>query len=75
MTNAFNRFQNLLGKSTIDVVTITVQHGNGTSQALTLAGSTVTIKGETVSVGQKAFIRDSEIIRQAPSLTVVEVSV
>lgn len=75
MTNAFNRFQTLLGKDSIDVVEITILNTNGTSQATTLAGSTITIKGESVSVGQKAFIRGGEIVRQAPNLTPVQVSI
>lgn len=75
MTNAYNRFQTLVGKDSTDVVQITVLNGNGTSQATTLAGSAITVKGESVSVGQKAFIRGGEIIRQAPNLTPQQVSI
>jgi hypothetical protein len=75
MTNTFNRFQTLLGKESTDVVEITALNANGTSQALTLSGSAITIKGESVAVGQKAFVRGGEIIRQAPNLTPVQVSI
>lgn len=75
MSNVYNRFQSLLGKSTIDVVEITALNGDGTSNCSTLSGGTVTVKGESVSVGQKAFIREGEIIRQAPNLTVIQVSI
>lgn len=74
-TNAFNRFQSLVGIQSTDVVTITVINGDGTSQATTLAGATVNIKGDSVAVGQNAFVRNSEIIRQAPNLTPVTVSI
>jgi len=73
--NAFNRFQSLLGKSTIDVVTITANNGDGTSNATTLSGDPITIKGESVSASNNAFIRDGEIIRSAPNLTPVQVSI
>jgi len=75
MTNLFNRFQSLVGKESTDVVEITVINGDGTSQAETLAGDPVTIKGDSVAVGQKAFIRGGEIIRQAPNLVPVQVSI
>lgn len=74
-TNVYNRFQSLLGRSATDVVTITANNGDGTSQATTLGGTAVTVKGESVTAGNKAFIRDREIIRQAPSFTVTEVSI
>lgn len=74
MTNAYNRFQTLLGKDSIDVVQIT-SIGSGVSTATTLSGSTITVRGESVSVGQKAFIRGGEIIRQAPNLTPTQVSI
>lgn len=75
MSNAFNRFQSLVGKSSLDVVEITALNGDGTSQATTLSGQSVTVKGESVSVSQKAFVRNSEIVRQAPNLTPVQVSI
>lgn len=75
MSNAFNKFKTLVGETSTDVVTITVINGDGTSQATMLSGNTVTIKGDSVSVGNKAFVRDSEIVRQAPNHSIVEVSI
>lgn len=75
MSNAFTDFRTLVGSQRIEVVEITVLNGDGTSQATTLSGQTVTVKGETVAVGNMAFVRDSEIIRQAPDHTVTEVTV
>lgn len=73
--NAFNRFQSLVGKSSTDVVTITSVNVDGTSTATTLSGDTVIVKGDGVTAGNNAFIRDSEIIRQAPNLTPTQVSI
>ncbi|WP_257265717.1 hypothetical protein [Endozoicomonas sp. ONNA2] len=39
------------------VATITANNGNGTSQAELRDGSVITVKGESVSVGEKVFIR------------------
>ena len=61
--------------SSTDVVTITSVTGDGTSKALTLSGSAITVKGDSVSAGNKAFIRNNEIVRQAPSHAIVEVSI
>ena len=74
MTNAYNRFQTLVGTDSIDVVTI-VTVGSGTSIATTLSGATVTVKGISVSAGNKAFVRNSEIIRQAPNHAIVQINV
>lgn len=74
-TNVYNRFQTLVGRDSIEVVTITVINGDGTSQANTLSGAEVTVKGDSVNVGDKAFIRNSEVIRKAPDHTVIEVSI
>lgn len=73
--NNFNRFQNLIGVNTTDVVTITSNNGDGTSNATTLSGDSITVKGESVTVGNNAYIRGGEIIRSAPNLTPVEVSI
>ncbi len=75
MTNIYNRFQSLVGRDSITVVTITSNNGDGTSNATTLSGDSITIKGETVTTGNNAFIRDGEIIRSAPNLTPTEVSI
>jgi hypothetical protein len=72
--NTFNRFQSLLGKNSTEVVQIT-SVGSGTSQATTLSGQAVTVVGDSVTVGQKAFVRGNEIIRQAPNLTPTQVSI
>lgn len=75
MSNAFSQFQNLIGKTSLEVVTITLDNGNGTSQATTLSGVLITVKGDSIAVGSKAFIQGNEIVRQAPDLTITEVSI
>ncbi|WP_163372663.1 hypothetical protein [Endozoicomonas acroporae] len=57
------------------MATITGHNGNGTSQAELRDGSVITVKGESISVGQKAFIQDSEIKGTVPSLVEYEAEV
>ncbi|MGO0305021.1 hypothetical protein ACTL6P_00160 [Endozoicomonas acroporae] len=57
------------------MATITGHNGNGTSQAELRDGSVITVKGESISVGQKAFIQDSEIKGTVPSLAEYEAEV
>lgn len=73
--NAFNKFQALLPQSPRSVITITAVNANGTSTGTTSAGVTVNVVGDSVSVGQKAFIQNGQIVRQAPNITVVTVNV
>lgn len=55
--------------------TISVNNGNGTSQAELRDGSVITVKGESVGVGGKVFIQDGEVIGAAPDLAQYEVEV
>ena len=73
--NAFNRFKSLVGETTTSVVTITQLNGDGTCQATTLAGVQVLIRGESVAVGKRAYVRNAEIIREAPILTISELTI
>jgi hypothetical protein len=73
--NVFSRFKALIGSASNELVNITANNGDGTSTGTTLAGSTVVVKGEGVSTGNRALVRDGEVVRQMPNLTVVEVDV
>lgn len=75
MANVFNRFQQLLPQATTTVVTITALNGDGTSDATTLNGVAVIVNGESVAVGQKAYIQNDSIIRQAPDLTITRLDI
>ncbi|MGY8871568.1 MAG: hypothetical protein ACKVJE_14110 [Pseudomonadales bacterium] len=71
--NVFSRFKALIGSANNELVNITANNGDGTST--TLAGNTIVVKGESVSAGNRALVRDGEVVRQMPSLVVVEVDV
>lgn len=74
-TNIWQKFKALIPEGVRIVATITANNGNGTSQATLRDGSIITVKGESVSLGQKAFIKDREIKGIAPDLAYYEVEV
>ena len=74
-TNLFVKFKSLLPKSPLEVVTVATVNTNGTSTVETANGGTATVKGDSVTVGRKAFIKDSQIQGEAPDLTYYEIEV
>lgn len=75
MINAYSRFKALIPTSSRSVVDITANNGDGTSDATTLNGTSITVLGESVTPGNKAFVQNGEILRQAPDLTVTELAI
>ncbi len=74
-TNIWQQFKALIPEGVRIVANITANNGNGTSQAKLRDGSVITVKGEGVSVGQKAFIQNGEVKGAAHSLAQYEVEV
>ncbi len=74
-TNIWQQFKALLPEGSRIVAIIKANNGNGTSQAELRGGSVITVNGESVATGQKAFIQDGEIKGTAPSLAQYEVEV
>lgn len=74
-TNIWQQFKALIPEGVRVVATITANNGNGTSQAQLRDGSMITVKGESVAIGEKAFVQDGEIKGTAPGLAQYEVAV
>ena len=74
-TNIWQQFKALLPDGVRVVATITANNGNGTSQAELRDGSVITVKGESVAAGQKAFIEDGIVKGTAPNLVQYNVDV
>ncbi len=74
-TNIWQQFKSLIPEGSKAVVTITSNNGNGTSQAQLRDGSIVTVKGESVGLGQKAFVQGGEVKGAAPELAQYEAEV
>ncbi len=71
-TNIWQQFKALIPEGIRVVATITANNGNGTSQAMLRDGSVITVKGEYVGVGEKAFILDGAVKGTAPDLAQYE---
>ncbi|WP_422461729.1 hypothetical protein [Endozoicomonas sp. ALB115] len=74
-TNIWQQFKALIPEGLRIVATITANNGNGTSQARLRDDSVITVKGESVSVGEKVFIQNGEVKGVAPNLAQYEVEV
>ena len=74
-TNIWQPFKALISGGTRTAVTITANNGNGPSQAQLRDGSVVTVKGESVGVGQTAFVQGGEVKGTAPELVQYEAEV
>ena len=75
MSNIYQRFKALIPSVSNELINITANNGDGTSIGTTLGGNTVIVKGESVTAGNRALVRDGEIVRKMPSLAAVEVEV
>ena len=73
--NAYTQFKNLIPKSVTTVITITAVNTDGTTTGTTLAGTTVRVAGNSLSVGDKAYVKDGAILRKAPDLPITEVDI
>jgi len=60
-------------ETVVDIVS--TDTNSNTSNATTLSGQSVIVKGTSVSSGNKAFVRNGEIVRQAPNLSKIQIDV
>ena len=67
-TNIWQQFKSLIPEGARTIVTINSNNGNGTSQAQLRDGTVVTVKGESVSIGLKAFVESGVVKGAAPEL-------
>ncbi|WOG28763.1 hypothetical protein [Endozoicomonas sp. 8E] len=74
-TNIWLQFKSLIPEDGRTVATVIAKNGNGTSQVRLRDGSVITVRGESVGVGQKAFVLGGEMKGTAPSLAHYEVVV
>lgn len=75
MSRIYSQFQSLVSTPGLTVVTILTVNSDGTSRAETLGGTTITVDGDSVAAGNKAFVRNGEIVREAPNLTIGQFTV
>ena len=71
MQNAWKRFQQLTQRPPMLAGEVIAQNADGTTTIETPAGGQVRVRGTGVSVGQKAWYRDGELLGEAPDLGTV----
>ncbi len=74
-TNLWKRLEILLPAQPLLVGTVILHHPDGTSSVQLSDGRELRVRGQSVAVGQKAFVQGGEIRGQAPSLPVVGITV
>lgn len=72
MLNVWKFFDSLLPKSPLLAGTVTAHGSNDTSYISYPGGGTGVVRGQTVAVGEKAFILAGQIQGAAPSLSYYE---
>lgn len=75
MSNILQRFKALIPGTHNELVNISANNGDGTSNATTLGGAAITVKGESVAAGNRALVRNGEIVRAMPNLSAVEIDI
>lgn len=73
--NTYRQFSELFVTRKMLVGEIVSHNGDGTSTVDLIDGTTIRARGTSVTVGQKAFIRDGAVESQAPDLTVFNLPV
>lgn len=75
MNNLFNQFQSLVGTNRTEIVNITSNNADGTSNATTLSGVALIVNGESIGAGNRAIIEKGTVIGAAPNGAITEVFV
>lgn len=73
--NPWSRFRQLTAGPPLLVGEVTAHNTDGTSTIQTPDGGTLRVQGQGVAVGNNAYYRDGRIEGDAPSLSVIEVTV
>ena len=73
--NLYRQLEQLLPHQPLLVGTVTAHNADGTSTVQLPDGRLLRPRGQSVAVGQQAFVQAGEIRGQAPSLTTVEITI
>lgn len=75
MANLWKQFSALLPSDPLLIATVQAHNSDGTSTVTYPGGGTAVVRGQSVAVGSKAFIRSNQVQGQAPDLTMIELEV
>ncbi len=74
-SNPWKKFEKLIAGDPLNIVTVMTHNSDGTSTVQTLGGGSMTVRGQEVAPGLKAFVKDGEMKGAAPNLTFYELEV
>lgn len=74
-TNLWAKFASLTPEAPLLIAQIVSHNADGTSSAQLPDDSIIRAQGQSIAIGQKAFIRDGRIEGQAPELQIFNVAV
>lgn len=75
MSNSYQRLRVLTAKATRTVATVTNHNADGTSIVELMAGTSITVLGQEVDIGSKAYIEDGRVIGAASDLPYSDIDV
>jgi hypothetical protein len=73
--NIWKQFQALLPSDPLLIATIAAHNSDGTSTLVWPGGGQSVVRGQSVAVGQKAYVKSGQVQGEAPDLTVYEFEV
>ena len=74
--NLYQLFRQLTPPAPVEIMTISqTGYSDGTSQATTVAGTTVVVLGQQYEPGTRVFVQNNRVIGEAPDLPVVQIEV
>jgi hypothetical protein len=75
MSNLYRQFLRLIPREHLQVGEVTAHNSDGTSDIELPGNQTVRVRGQSVAIGSKAFIKSGEIVGAAPNLTSFNITV
>ncbi len=66
--NVWKQFENLLPKDPLLIAEVTAFNSGDTCTVTFLGGGTAIVRGQTVAIGNMAFIQNNQIQGEAPDL-------
>ena len=75
MSNNYQRLRVLTARAIRTVATVTAHNPDGTSAVELMSGTSITVLGQDVAIGSKAYIEDGRIIGAAADLPYADIDV
>jgi len=75
MSNLYRQFLSLIPRDALLIGTVLAHNDDGTSDVELPGAQAIRVRGQSVPVGQNAFVRGGEIIGEAPNLTLMTVEI